>query len=99
MKTELCNYVCQHCENKSEGKLLDVLIDINFETSILSIETAKNLPAQKINIMTSLIKSPPKYCPLVWMFCGRLSNNRIHDFLEKVLRAVFNDNTSYCEAL
>ena len=38
------------------------------------------------------IESQSGYCPLVWMFCGRKTNNRINHLHERTLRIVYNDN-------
>ena len=34
------------------------------------------------------------YCPLVWMFCSRRSNNLINNIHERALRATYDDHTS-----
>ena len=50
-------------------------------------------------LMKSFIESQFGYCPLVWMFCGRKSNNRINHLHERALRIVYNDNQSSFENL
>ena len=32
-----------------------------------------------------------KYCPLIWMFCGNVTNNKINDIQKQALRVSFND--------
>ena len=49
--------------------------------------------------MKSFIELQFGYCPLVWMFCGRKSNNRINHLHERALRIVYNDNQSSFENL
>ena len=41
-----------------------------------------------------IIKSQFSYCPLVWLFCSRRSNNLINNIHESALRATFDDHTS-----
>ena len=43
-----------------------------------------------------MIKSQFNYCPLVWMFCSRQSNNLINKIHERSLRIGYKDQkTSY----
>ena len=42
----------------------------------------------------SMIKSQFNYCPLVWMFCSRKSNNLINKVQERALRLITNDYQS-----
>ena len=51
------------------------------------------------NIMKSFITSQFSYCPLVWMFHSRGSNDRINKIHERALRSVYNDTTSTFEEL
>ena len=55
--------------------------------------------SQKRILMKSFIESQFSYCPLVWMFCDRNSNNKINRIHERALRIVYNDNTSSFEEL
>ena len=41
-----------------------------------------------------MIKSQFTYCPLVWMFCSRTSNNLINETHERSLRLILNDHES-----
>ena len=50
-------------------------------------------------LMKAFIESQFAYCPLVWMFCSRSSNNRINHLHERVLRIVYNDLSSTFEDL
>ena len=49
--------------------------------------------------MKSFIESQSGYCPLVWIFCGKKSNNRVNHLHERALRIVSNDNQSSFENL
>ena len=40
-----------------------------------------------------MIKSQFNYCPLVWMFCSRQSNNLINKVHERSLRLTYRDET------
>ena len=40
------------------------------------------------------------YCPLIWAFCSRRSNNLINKLQERALRVVYNDcDSSFSELL
>ena len=50
---------------------------------------------EKRNLLcNAIMKSQFSYCPLVWMFCLRRSNNLINNIHERALRATFDDHTS-----
>ena len=51
------------------------------------------------NIMKASIGSQFGYCPLVLMFCGRQTNERINHIYERTLRVVYNDEISPFEEL
>ena len=46
-----------------------------------------------------MVKSQFSYCPLVWMFCSRTSNNMINKVHERTLRVIRNDHESDFETL
>ena len=50
-------------------------------------------------IYNSIIKSQFNYCPLVWMFCLRKSNNLMNKIQERALRITHNDFESDFEEL
>ena len=54
---------------------------------------------QRRTLMKSFTESQFRYCPLVWMFSGRKSNNRINHLHERALRIIYNDNQSSFENL
>ena len=55
--------------------------------------------SQKRSIFNSLIKSQFNYCPLMWMFCSRASNNMINKIHERALRLILNGHTSDFDTL
>ena len=52
------------------------------------------LQAQKLTLYHSFIMSSFSYCPLIWMFCGIVANNRVDRVQMRALRAVYNDYSS-----
>ena len=46
------------------------------------------------SLMKAFIEFEFAYCPLVWMFCGRSSNNCNNHLYERALRIVYNDHSS-----
>ena len=55
--------------------------------------------SKKKIIFNTLIKSQFGYCPLVWMFCSRQTNNMINKIHERALRVVLNDHFSDFETM
>ena len=55
--------------------------------------------SQKRLVLHSIVKSQFSYCPLVWMFCSRTSNNMIKKVHERALRVILNDHESDFETL
>ena len=49
--------------------------------------------------MKAFIESQFSYSPLVWMFCGRSSNNRINHLHERTLRVVYDNEYLSLEEL
>ena len=41
-----------------------------------------------------MIKSQVTYCPLIWIFCSRTSNNVINKIHERALRLILNKRTT-----
>ena len=50
-------------------------------------------------LMKAFIESQSSYCPLVWMFCSRKMNKRIHFIHERSLRIVYDDCDNTLEDL
>ena len=49
--------------------------------------------------MKSFIESQFAYCPLVWIFCDKTTDNRINHLHEHGHRTVYNENVSTFEKL
>ena len=95
-------------ENSKEQKILGVAIDnkLNFKSHISElckkashkIATLSRLSSylhnsEKKLMFNSIIKSQFSYCPLIWIFCFRTSNN-ISKLHERSLRIILNDYSS-----
>ena len=96
-------------ENSKEQKILGVIIDnkLNFKShrsefckkayqkiAALSRLSSYLRNSEKKLIFNSIIKSQFSYCPLVWMFGSRTSNNMINKIHERSLRIILNDYSS-----
>ena len=91
-----------------EGKLLGITIDNNI-TMKKHIKNICKQAGNKLNalariakyldenkrklLMNSFIISQFNYCPIVWMYCQRQSNNLINKIHERALRIAYNDYT------
>ena len=95
-------------ENSKEQKILGGAIDnkLNFKSHISElckkashkIATLSRLSSylhnsEKKLMFNSIIKSQFSYCPLIWIFCLRTSNN-ISKLHERSLRIILNDYSS-----
>ena len=49
---------------------------------------------QSLLLYNSFIMSQFNYCPLIWMFCGKVANNELNRTHKRALRILFNDYTS-----
>ena len=50
---------------------------------------------KKTLLYKSIIKSQFAYCPLVWMFCFRQSNNLTNKVYERALKLIYQDNCNF----
>ena len=84
---------------------IDQKLTFNCHVKTLCSKAAKKLSAlqrianiideEKRNLLFHAItKSQFSYCPLVWMFCSRWSNNFINNIYERSYRATFDEHTS-----
>ena len=95
-------------------KLLGITLDNNlkFDKNVFNIcskankklsaltRVAKFRPFKKRRIQfKAFIESQFKYCPLVWMFHGRQTNDKINKLHERALRIVYNDTITSFEEL
>ena len=96
-------------KNSKEEKILGVIIDnkLRFKSHVKNLckKASQKIWAlsrlinylndsKKKIIFNALIKSQFSYCPLVWMFCSRQTNNMINKIHERALRIVLNDHIS-----
>ena len=56
-------------------------------------------PKKKSLVFNAVIKSQFNFCPLIWMFSSRRSNNLINRTHERSLRTVYNDTSSTFQEL
>ena len=108
---EVLNFNNLIIESSKEVEILGIKIDknLNFNNHIKSIcrkagqklsallRTSSNLNMKQEKLLyKSMIKSQFNYCPLVWMFCSRQSNNLINKINERSLRISYkNQRTCY----
>ena len=101
-------------KERDEEKLLGVIIDkkLTFKTHVDSlckkasqklhalarISTYMGKPHLELT-MNTFIMSHFSYCPLVWMFHDRASNNKINKIHERALRIIHKDSTSNFQEL
>ena len=96
-------------EKSTEEKVLGVILDkkLCFKQQVKSIckKDFQKLHAlsrisyflktdQLKRIMKAFILSQFNYCPLVWMFCDRILNNKINHIHERALRIIYKDMRS-----
>ena len=96
-------------KESEEEKLLGVKIDkkLNFKSHVNSLckKAGLNFHAlactstymEKLHLkwtIATFIMSHFSYCPLVWMFHDRASNNKINNIHERALRVIHKDSTS-----
>ena len=113
-ENQIINYKQYNLKAKETKVLLGVVIDnkLSFKDHISSIckKASRKMNAlnrissllnhnEKITILNSFIQSQFNYCPLVWMFCLRASNNKINKIHERALRVCQNDYVSTFENL
>ena len=102
-------------ESEDSVKLLGVTIDskLKFSEHVTDLikkgnqklhalaRISKYLCEDKLKlIMRTFIESQFNYCPLIWMFHGRILNSKINKLHERALRIVYkDDNLSFEELL
>ena len=101
-------------EEVKSGKLLGITLDSNINLAnhiqkickiasnklhaLARISSFLDGPQRKI-LMKSFITSQFNYCPIIWMYCQRTSNNVINRIHERALRLAYNDYISDFEGL
>ena len=101
-------------KESDEEKLLGVTLDktLNFKTHVNNLckkasqklhalaRVSRYMDKPQLELtMTSFVMSHFSYCPLVWMFHDRKSNNKINKIHERALRIIHKDSTSNFEEL
>ena len=83
----------------SHVKLLGVTIDNELKFGVLA-RMSKLLSFEKSTVIVkSFVECQFKYCPLIWMFHSRHTNNKINRLHEAALGTVYNDYESTFEQL
>ena len=100
--------------NSKEEKILGVITDnrLTFSSHIREIckKASQKISAlsrisnqlndfEKFLLCNAVAKSQFNYCPLVWMFCSRISNNMINRVHERALLVILGDDLSDFESL
>ncbi len=101
-------------KESDEEKLLGVTLDkkLSFKTHVNNLckkasqklhalaRVSRYMEKPQLELtMTSFVMSHFSYCPLVWMFHDRKSNNKINKIHERALRIIHKDSTSNFEEL
>ena len=114
-KTKLSlNIDGKRCISTSSVTLLGIEIDwkltFNKHVKIITCNANKKAKAlsrlrykldttQKLSLYNSYVLSAFGYCPVIWMFCGKSSNEYINRVQRIALRTIYNDYTSNYDAL
>ena len=108
--SELLNLNDLNLKNCKEIKVLGFTIDgnLNFKEHMKNIsrKAGQNLSAllrissqintdNKALLYKSMIKSQFAYCPVLWMFCFRQSNNLINKVHERALKLIYQDKCNF----
>ena len=89
-------------------KHLGIKVDwkLTFKEHIMNLCNRANVKAlnRVKNVITNeqkkILMSNFSYCPLIWMFCGKLANSQMNLIHKRALRALYNDHSaSYSELL
>ena len=84
---------------KFDKHVLDLCAKANRKLSILRRLVQYLTFEKKRTLLKAFIESQFNYCPLVWMFHSRETNNKINNLHKRALRLVYNDYTSTFEEL
>ena len=103
------------CISSDTVKLLGITIDwkLHFNNHVKLLCEKENKKAsalmrlrnklsidQKQILFNSFVSSQFGYCPLVWMFCGKASNDLVNSVHKRALRALYNDfESNYVDLL
>ena len=94
------------CISSDKVKLLGITIDwkLHFNNHVKLLCEKANQKAsalmrlrnklsidKKLVLFNSFVSSQFGYCPLVWMFCGKTTNDLVRNVHKRALRALYND--------
>ena len=85
------NWFFENYMTLNPGKCYFMCIGKN---ALLKISSHINTDKKSL-LYKSMIKSQFAYCPLVWMFCFRQSNNLINKVHERALKLIYQDNCNF----
>ena len=81
-------------ELKFDNHVSDICLKAGRKLSVLTrIVKYLNFKEKRV-LFKSFFESQFKYCPLVWMFHNRRTNNKINRLHERALRLIYNDYTT-----
>ena len=81
-------------ELKFDNHVTDICLKAGRKLSVLT-RMVKYLDFNKRRILfKAFFESQFKYCPLIWMFHSRKTNNKINRLHERALRLIYNDYTT-----
>ena len=86
-------------ELKFDQHITEICLKANKKLSILSRMSKFLSFDQRHIIYKAFVESQFKYCPFVWFFHSRTSNNKINKLHERALRLVYDDYESSFESL
>ncbi len=97
--------IWESCKEKLLGIYIDNKLKFKYHISTLCDRAGNKLSAlarirhhfsfeKRRILMKAFVESQFSYCPLVWMFHGRVINKRINRLQERALRMVYEDFTS-----
>ena len=104
----------KHIVECTDGKLLGITFDSNLTMKKHIAEICKQAgnklnalarvskfldQDKRILLMKSFVISQFNYCPIIWMYCQRQSDNLINKIHERTLRIAYKDYTSDFKAL
>ena len=102
------------CSSDPSIKVLGIVLDnkLKFDEHVsqMCLKASRQINALKriskyldqkcrILVYKSFISSNFNYCPVSWMFCGKMNLNKLEKLQERALRCVFHDSTSPYETL
>ena len=102
------NKICESTEETLLGINVDRNVYFDYHVNTTCRRASKKLTAlarlsnilpfyQMKILISSFFNSQFSYCPLIWVFCSRMSNNKINKLQERSLRILYEDDCSNFE--